>query len=90
MITLPTCAYGDLGSNIVRGVEWPIVNDLWIVFFVSPFLAVHDQGDNGEVDVDRVVVPLIITNLGQFPSPFSRPENKVVNHQNENGPKKIY
>ena len=72
---MPACSDGDPGGDIVCWVKRPVVNDLWIVLLIGPLLAVDDERDHGKIDVDGIVVPLVITYLGQFPSPFGWPKS---------------
>ena len=62
-LTLPASADGDLGGDVGCRVKRPVVNDLRIVSLVNPLVTVHGQLDFGEVDVDCVVMPLVVTDL---------------------------
>ena len=75
MYTLPACPNADFARNVSSIMQRPIINDLGVVLLVGPLLAVDDQVDDGEVHVDGVVMPLVVTNLRQFPSPFCGSES---------------
>lgn len=74
-LTLPACSDSDFGGDIVCRMERPVVNDLGVVLLIGPLLAIYDKRDHWEIDIDCIVVPLIITNLWQFPPPFCWSKN---------------
>ena len=41
-------------------------------------VAVDGELGFGEVDADRIVVPLVVTHLGQFPAPLCRPGGETI------------
>ena len=74
-LTLPTSTNGNFGCDIFCRVQRPIVNNFRIVLLIGPLFSVHDKIDHRKIDIDSIMMPLVITNLGQFPAPFGGSES---------------
>ena len=60
---MPTSADRGPRAHVSDRMEWPVVDDLRVVFLLGPLVTVDDQVNVGEVDVQSVVMPLVVADL---------------------------
>lgn len=78
MLTLPASSNRNSGINALGRMQWPVINDFWILSLSFEKLSIHIQLDIRELDLYSIMMPHIITDLRKLPAPLSWSENVKV------------
>ena len=72
---LPASSDCQCRVDALGRMQRPIVDHLWVFLLRAEHLSVNKQFNIGESDINSVVMPLVVANLRDFPTPFSRSED---------------